>query len=598
MQREASQKPLIRLPLRTFFLLLLAALPLFLYAVWLYVGYAQRTLAAEMTNTAHERLALYSGTLHSALNKYAYLPHILATHPSIQRLVTSKDNTDAANRYLEDINDASGSMALFVLNREGATVAASNWNTPESFFGHDYHYRPYYQDAMRDGRGGYFGVGATTGKPGFFFTEKIRQGDQNLGVAVAKVDLAMLQRQWRDGGETVFITDRHGVIFLSSRDDWRYRATKELEPAASAAMLEQRQYGSTLPSPIATRAFRLDGADMLEIDGQTWLYTTRPLNEYGWTLWFLTPVSALKQQIEPLWYMGLGAACMAVLFILLARVLLAWAKAKRAAGEARKIQAVNRRLAAEVRIRKKTEQELLAAQDSLLHAGRMAALGQLAASVAHELSQPVTSMGMFAASCRRMAQEGRHDKVEETVGHILSLVKRITSLIGQLKHFSRKSPVCVMPVSLRDALNNALTVLHGKQESSGCVPRVTFSSDAVVMGDALQLEQVLINLVQNALDAVNMMPGAPEDKRVEISLEIAPGNAFLSVEDNGPGIEPEARDNLFTPFFTTKKSGDGIGLGLAIADNIACSMQGDITAQNIAPHGARFTLRLPLAPDG
>ena len=577
-----------------FFLLLGAGFVAGLMAVKIFVGYAERDLALDMAKIAEDRLTLYSGTLHSALNKYSYLPHILATHPDIQDLALRGENTNAVNEYLENINATSGSMELFILDTNGKCIASSNWNTPETFVGHDYRYRPYYQNALRIGSGGYFGVGATTGRPGFFFTERICVDGVALGVAVTKVDLAMLQREWRDGGETVFITDRHGVIFLSSRDDWRYKATKSLSNGAKEAMIYQRQYGNSLPDPIDLHAFSKNDVSLMQFGGQTWLYTTQAIAPHGWTIWFCSPVTALRERIETIWFLGCGALCMVLLFLLLVRAVIAWSRAKREVQEAEKIRAVNRRLAEEIRIRKKTEKELLEAQDDLLHASRMAALGQVAASMVHELSQPVTSMSMFASSCRRMVQEGHYAKVGETIGHMLSLVQRIRSLIEQLKHFSRKAPVNVAPVSLGDAIGNALTVLQFKQEIAKCTPRVVCPTDILVLADALQLEQVLINLVQNAFDAVQALEDETE-RAITITAERDAAIIRIVIADNGFGILPEIREKIFTPFFTTKKSGEGIGLGLAIVDNIIHSMGGSITAGENGTHGTCFTLTLPAA---
>jgi len=414
-----------------------------------------------------------------------------------------------------------------------------------------------------------------------------------VGVAVVKVDLAMLQREWRDGGETVFITDAAGVIFLSSRDIWRYKATRVLDTATADAMLYQRQYGSTLPEPVAMRCFERSGVHLVTIDGQNWLYTTRPLPWYGWTIWFLSPLAALEQQTENLWFLGGGILCFLLVLALLARTVIAWIQARREAQEAEEIRAVNLRLTEEIRNRQKAERELLAAQDDLLHAGRMAALGQVAASVVHELSQPITSMSMLASSCRRLAQKEGHTDLADTAGHMLSMVQRVKSLIEQLRQVSRKTPDKTAPVSLREVLENALAVLQCKQEDARCTPSVLCPPEAVVMADALQLEQVCINLIHNALDALNETPA--DEKRVDIAVERLPDAILLSVTDSGPGIDPAIRDNIFTPFFTTKKSGEGIGLGLAIVDNIVRSLHGTIEARNVPPHGTCFTLRLPLA---
>lgn len=605
---------------RRFLLALLTGTAVCLGAVWAFVQYGQRELAAELERVAGERLALYSGTLHSALSKYSYLPHILSTNPEVRRLVTWGDNADAVNRYLKDINAASGSMELFILDRDGNTVATSNWDTADSFMGHKYRYRPYYLDAMQQGRGKYFGVGATTGRPGFFFTQGVlaplpqAQGDAPapfVGVAVTKVDLSSLQQEWQAGGETVFITDENGIVFLSSADAWRYGATRPLSKKVQEDMLSQRQYGNILPQPLDMRSFRQGGVHRLTIAGQTWLCSTRAIEGYGWTLWFLRPQSVLLQQAETHWIIGLSAVSLLFMLVLLIRAFAASAAVRREARQARRMRAVNVRLGQEVRIRKKAERDLLAAQDELLHAGQLAALGRMAASVAHELSQPVTAMRMFASSCRHMALSGRTEQMAATTGHMMELVRRLETLIDQLKHFSRKPAPRLTHVPLCKVVENALTVLRFKLEAVGCTPQVGCPEGAVVMADAMQLEQVCINLIHNALDALEAQstPVAGdvpktasvlcgEEKRLRILVETTAEACLLSIEDNGPGINPQVREFLFNPFFTTKKSGEGIGLGLSIVEKIVRSLQGSITVSDVSPHGTRFTVRLPRAVQG
>jgi two-component system C4-dicarboxylate transport sensor histidine kinase DctB len=291
---------------------------------------------------------------------------------------------------------------------------------------------------------------------------------------------------------------------------------------------------------------------------------------------------------------------MLLLLLLLFRILLAWSGTRKEAATAGKIRTVNRRLAKEIRVRKKTECELIAAQNDLLHAGRLTALGQMAASLVHELSQPVTSMIMLTSSCRRMARDGQNSKITETVENLSALVQRIWALIEQLRLFSRKSPARAMSVvRLQDTLDNALAVLRCKQKDADCLLTVSCPPDVMVVGEALQLEQALINLIHNALDAVSAVSAQERERRVAIRVTVEKEAVLLSVEDNGPGIPPAVRKEIFTPFFTTKKSGEGIGLGLAIVDNIARSMNCSVETHDNSPHGACFTLRLrPTSKNG
>lgn len=597
-------------------LILLVCLALSLLLAWRFQSYAERDLTAELGRVTGERLTLYVGTLHSALDKYNYLPHILANNAKVRQLLTENGDPQAVNLYLEDINAAAGSLDLFILDREGNTVATSNWNRPGSFAGHKYRYRPYYQDALAAGRGTYFGVGATTGRPGFFITQAVyapgvdpacrfgRAHDRErvAGVAVTKVDLSMLQREWRAGGETVFITDVHGVVFLSSNDAWRYRSLRPLEPDVQAAVLEQRQYGPTPPAALDARFFRRFHLDMMALGGQDWLYARRRVEPYGWDIWFLKPAREMTDRQETLWLISAGGVALVALAALLGYAFFAVAQARREAHEAQRIRAVNQRLASEVRRRKKTERELLAAQDDLLHAGQLAALGQVAASVAHELSQPVTSMRMFIVSCRRLVQDGRYKEVESTTGHIMELVQRLEGLIGQLRHFSRKASMTLGPVRLAESIENALSVLHFRAEAMACVPTRQCPEDAVVWADALQLEQVLINIIHNALDALDAArkaaPAEAPPPAIDIRVRRDDTWCVISIEDNGPGIPPEAREHIFKPFFSTKRSGEGIGLGLSIVDKVIRALHGEIRAEDVQPHGTRFVLRLPRVHNG
>lgn len=593
-------------------LVLLACLLLSLLLAWRFKCYAERDLTAELDRVTGERLTLYVGTLHSALDKYNYLPHILANNAKIRQLLTHGGDPIEVNRYLDDINTVAGSLDLFILDRDGNTVGTSNWNKPGSFAGHKYRYRPYYQDAVAVGHGSYFGVGATTGRPGFFITQAIyspgaastpdaaHTTDRVAGVAVTKVDLSMLQKEWRAGGETVFITDEHGVVFLSSNDAWRYRAIRPLDPEIRAAVLEQRQYGPRPPEELEARFFRQSNLDMVGLGGQNWLYATRRVEPYGWDIWFLKPAREMTERQETLWLISAGGVALVMLLALLGYAFFAVAQARREAHEARRIRAVNQRLASEVRRRKKTERELLAAQADLLHAGQLAALGQVAASVAHELSQPVTSMRMFIVSCRRLVQDGRYKEVESTTGHIMELVQRLEGLIGQLRHFSRKASISLAPVRLAESIENALSVLHFKAEAMGCVPACRCPDEAVVLADALQLEQVLINIIHNALDALDAaQKAAPADAAalpppaIDIGVRCEAACCVITIEDNGPGIPPEAREHIFKPFFSTKRSGEGIGLGLSIVDKVIRALHGDIRVEDVRPHGTRFVIRLP-----
>ncbi len=150
-------------------------------------------------DTIDERLTLYASTVQSALDRYRYLPYVVARAPAIQR-VLAEGAAEPANRYLDAVATEAGAEALYVMDRDGLTVAASNWRERLSFVGHNYAFRPYFRDAMAGREGGFFAIGVTTGKPGYFISRPIREAGEIIGVAVVKISLAELQSRWRAGG--------------------------------------------------------------------------------------------------------------------------------------------------------------------------------------------------------------------------------------------------------------------------------------------------------------------------------------------------------------------------------------------------------------
>ncbi len=211
--------------------LLLAGLLFAALLVWQLTRWAYNTALDDLVETSGERLTLYAGTLRGALNQYAYLPYILSRQADVRILLKSSFNAELVNRYLEALDRQAGSEALYVMNAVGDTLAASNWRDTQSFVGRNYGFRPYFTDAKAGKKGQQFGVGATTGIPGYFMSHPVVENGKFLGATVVKVDLTPLQEGWREGGETVMVSDANGVLFLSSRDDWRYKTLAPLSEA-------------------------------------------------------------------------------------------------------------------------------------------------------------------------------------------------------------------------------------------------------------------------------------------------------------------------------------------------------------------------------
>jgi two-component system C4-dicarboxylate transport sensor histidine kinase DctB len=242
-----------------------------------------------------------------------------------------------------------------------------------------------------------------------------------------------------------------------------------------------------------------------------------------------------------------------------------------------------------------TEHLLRSTQNELVQAGKLTMLGQMAAGVTHELNQPLTAIRAFADNARTFLERDQQQRVEQNLSHISAAAERMGAIIGQLKGFARKSDAALDTVDLAQSIRASALLLESDFQKAGASLQFDMPQTVQVSGDAVRIEQVLINLMRNALDAVK----SSEVKTVVVSLEQDGTDALVRVADSGPGIADDVAQRLFEPFFSTKGSGEGLGLGLAISSSIVQALNGRLTAANRqtdgAVPGAEFSLWLPLA---
>lgn len=563
--------------------------------VWYSVRYAEAEALAKLNQTAQDRLILYESTLHSALNRYRYLPYILAVNPEIQELLEDRGDPTKVNQYLEALNSEAGPAAQYIMNKNGITIASSNWRSPTSYMGHDFHFRPYFQDGIQGRRGLFFGLGVNTCVPGLFFSHPIRRGNEIIGAAVVKVELDRLQKEWREGGETLFVTDENGVIVLSTREEWVYRSLIPHDGKDLARIQAEEQYRGVILSLLPTQSRPRALLTELGIGPERFLMGSRRLEGLNWQIHFLEPAAKVDEQVRAVAGVGMAAVVLLGLLGVLARERYLRHLSRQKALEANRIHLINQQLETEVRQRRRKERELKQTQKELIHAGQMAALGQMAASVAHELNQPLAAIKMFSANCKVMMERGQHQAVLENLETIHELTVRLASVSNQLKSFSRKSAGRRHGVDLRQSLRNALSLLRHMVDGMGCrIETQEPDEPLVVQANAMHMDQVFVNLLQNSLDAMRDSP----ERRIDITLRRDGGWAEAMVRDSGPGLSPEAKERLFSPFFTTKEPGLGLGLGLSIIHGIIRNMNGEIQGSNLEGGGACFTVRLALEQNG
>ncbi|WP_313221909.1 sensor histidine kinase [Stutzerimonas nitrititolerans] len=565
-------------------LLIFAGLLLSMY--WAGRVAEQRTWT-ERSQEARGQLELYAQTIHTQVERFRSVPALLALDSDIRKLLENPGDRqlrNQLNRRLERQNLAAGSSVLYLIDRQGNTLAASNWREWSSFVGYNYGFRPYFRDALTQDSGRYFAVGVTTGIPGYFLSSSVKNAaGEVLGVLVVKLELEDMQREWVGQSGILLITDALDIVILSNRPAWRFRYLQPLSDETRSQLVAARRYAEQNLQPLHSRRLqRIDeDSERRQVDGpdgrHNYFWQRLSLPSENWTLHLLQEPQLVAANIRS-YRLAAAGVWMTLAFLLL--YLAQRRKTRRV--EQRSRQELERLVEARTR-------ELRTAQDGLVHAARMAALGQMSAALAHEINQPLTALRMQLASQRLLLDSGRSEAVREGLGQIEGLIERMAALTGHLKTFARKNPTGLpQRVRLDEVLDQALQLLGPRIRSEAVDVLCEVSPDAWVSGDSIRLEQVLINLLNNALDA--MQSSSVRQLRIDCRRD---GNEWrLSVADSGGGIDREHLDQVFEPFFTTKPVGQGLGLGLAVSYGIVRDLGGRLEVRNDA-QGAVFDIRLP-----
>ncbi|WP_310337152.1 MULTISPECIES: ATP-binding protein [Pseudomonas] len=553
--------------------------------------HAERQALVEDAARANQQLALYANSLHTLIDRYRALPAVLALDPELRAALNgtvSPEQQDALNRKLEKINGAAQSSTLELLDRTGLAVAASNWRLPSSYVGHNYGFRPYFSETRTQGTGRFYAVGVTSGIPGYFLSSAVT-GDNGefLGAMVVKLEFPELEREWRQGSDTLLVSDARGIIFIANQPGWRYRLLQPLSDSDHAALKATRQYDKQALTPLDYQSLQHfnDNSDLRRVAGPDgtadYLWESLPLTTEGWTLHLLRrPQAAFEDSRNAaLAAAGLWLALVFLLLFLNQR----WRLAKMRQRTREELE----------RLVEERTRDLRTAQDGLVQSAKLAALGQMSAALAHEINQPLTAQRMQLATLRLLLDHGRVDDAYKALRPVDEMLTRMAALTGHLKTFARKSPSGLRErLDLAAVVDQSLHLLDARVRDEQVSTVLHLTRPAWVRGDAIRLEQVLINLLRNALDAMHDTPC----KRLEIRLEADEQLWRLSVSDNGGGIAKEHLPNVFDPFFTTKPVGDGLGLGLAVSFAIVHESGGRLSADNDET-GAVFTLTLPIDPE-
>lgn len=560
---------------------------------------AERYYRNELAEQNRQTLDLYVANLLGTLRRHEILPGILGDLPALRGALLAPGDLparDRANRLLERMRDTTGADAIYLMDTEGTTLAASNWSAPDSFVGRNFAFRPYFRQALDGGSGRFFGLGTTSGKRGYYFSEAVRDADTVRGVLVIKVDLDHTETLWGRTPEQLLVTDERGVVILTSNPAWRFHATRPLNPDEQAQIARDQPYPTRQPQ-------------RLTLDPAHWLTQHRELPETGWSVSILAPAGLVERPVRTA--LAIGAAALLVLVLglglllqrrrhLVERLALD-AKARReleARVQARTadLEALNNRLKQEVLERERTRQELVRTQDELLHAGKLSALGTMSASISHELNQPLAAIRSYADNAAVLLDHGRQAEARGNLRLIGELTGRMASIIAHLRAFARRDRHAPEPVALQAALDDCLHLLDERlQRLQVEIRRDIPPATLWVQAGETRLRQVLTNLLTNALDA---LADVAPPRRLSLDVREDSDGACLSVRDNGPGFTADALRRAREPFFTTKTSAQGLGLGLAICDSLTAALGGELRLANHPAGGAQVELHLRRAAPG
>ncbi|WP_448191037.1 sensor histidine kinase [Azospirillum sp. sgz301742] len=541
-------------------------------------AWGEQAAREALREEGHAQLALFGANLRTELEKHRAVPFVMVHDHQVADLLALPDQNAAIamNRKLEAIADALPASALYLMNTEGITVAASNWNRPDSFVGQNFAFRPYFRDAMTTGEGHHFALGTTSLVPGYYTAHRVMAENRTLGVLVLKVAFNALEAGWREATPRVAVTDRDGLVFITNVDSWRFHSL----PTEHADELVPINAIDPLPWRVDPR-----GGEIVTVEEnrqrRPYIMASSALPDGDWTLHLLT-------RLEPAYARARQAALLAagaVALLVMSGLLLAQRR-----------YAIHERLAIQEEARAELERrvaaattELRARENELVQAAKLAALGQMSAGIAHEINQPLAAIRTFADNAAVLLERGKAAMVRDNLAEIAGLTDRMAAITRHLKGFARRASGTQSAVDVAAAVRQALALLEAKLRRDDVAIALDLADEPVwVNGEDVRLQQVLVNLFTNAGDA---MRGSAE-RTLHIGLTVEKACAVLTVRDTGRGIADDDLARLFVPFFTTKEAGEGLGLGLSISHGIVRDFGGTVAASNHPEGGACFTLRL------
>ena len=525
---------------------------------------------------AEVRLALYSGNILSELQRNQIVPQLLARDPSLVGALNSNDFSQSSQRLIS-YRDEIGAAGLILIDGGGRAVAV----TDRQKLGSQHRSEPYFVEALRSAETVFTTNVTDNGTRLFSYSRKLENLGETIGVIVVELNLQKFETAWAGFTDAVVVTDSEGQILLSTEGRWRGLSETEALELRSAPTAIQRAVRATSDwSVLSIDAY---------VEGQPVMRQEARVGFQGWRMASFTTYAGVRERVNAF------IALEIMMFAIVLAVGFYFASRKATSRlvifqrESAELRQLNAALQREVAEREKVERNLEVAEQTIQQSSKLAILGEMSAAVSHELNQPLAAMKTYLAGAKLLLQRRRPDEALSSFQRIDDLIERMGSITRQLKSYARKGGDAFETIDVRDSVSSALSMMEPQLRQRKMAIISSLPRDPVyVDADRIRLEQVLINLLRNALDATKGVT----DPEVILLLSVS-DEVLITVRDNGVGIDD--LESLFEPFYTTKAPGDGVGLGLAISSGIVNDLGGRMTAKNGQSGGALFEISLPLA---
>ncbi|MDX1283059.1 ATP-binding protein [Shewanella colwelliana] len=591
------------------FIVLLGLVAILRLAYWFHLEIGYQQTQTQSKAQIKELMSFMSGSL----SRYESIPHVLSTNPLLANALRANTNSEVIkplNHYLEEVQSITEALDIYLINADGLAIAASNWQQDYSFIGKNFGFRPYFTQAINGGLGRYFAVGTSSNKRGYYFSYPIyehgypltpEQSDSKiLGVIVVKVDITEIEQQStgmaRASGYDFTITDSDDVIFLSSNQQWRLHSLSPLTDDKQLLIAKSRRYANRTISSLTVQppyqASLDDTYNIYRIGNasqglQEYMETKALMTNAGWKVHILAPMAPTYSALPPLLLLY-GA------LYLLCAVALLYAIERRKNGL--RLKQAHEQLEQRVKARtlelENSNKQLKETQDELVQAAKLTVIGSLSASINHEINQPLAAIRSYAQNTQTLLSRAKWDDVSTNIITIIELTDRLAAIVAQFKSFTRKSSGNDKATSVAQSIHDALTIIQPEVDKQG-IQLILNNTDtqALIWCDSIRLQQVLINLMSNAI--VAMHHSSPKQLIISVKQQ---DKLQILIEDTGTGIEESQMKKIFDPYYTSSRQ--GLGLGLSISRRIVEAMQGQISVTNRKDGGAMFIISLPIHAAG